>query len=334
LKILDLFSGAGGFSSGFQMAGHEIIGAIEKDEWAAQTFQFNHPLSKVLVGDISAFSDRELIHTFADKTPDIILGGPPCQGYSVCVKNALDPEDPRNSLFSEMIRFGNLFSPSLLIIENVPNILKATTSLGIKVIEIIHSELQRIGYHVYHSILSAISYGIPQIRKRLFVIASKKELSRPFPKPTHSIEHNLLSDLDSMQITPTLWQAISDLPIIEACEGDEEMDYTLPPQNSYQNLLRTSSDKVFNHKAMMHSKRTVERFSAMKWGQSVSDVPQHLKPYKRNGNGELAESVYDQNNRRMFPNQPCHTIPASFYANFVHPYRNRNFTAREGALIN
>jgi DNA (cytosine-5)-methyltransferase 1 len=71
----------------------------------------------------------------------------------------------------------------------------------------------------------------------------------------------------------------------------------------------------------------------MKWGQSAADVPPHLMPYKRNGNGELAESAYDQNNRRMFPNQPCHTIPASFYANFVHPYRDRNFTAREGARI-
>ncbi|EFP3141732.1 DNA cytosine methyltransferase, partial [Salmonella enterica subsp. enterica serovar Hadar] len=85
-------------------------------------------------------------------------------------------------------------------------------------------------------------------------------------------------------------------------------------------------------KAMNHSKRLVERFSSMTWGQSTSDVPEHLKPYKRNSK-EISEKVYDQNNRRMHPNKPCHTIAASFYANFVHPYLNRNFTAREGARI-
>ena len=71
----------------------------------------------------------------------------------------------------------------------------------------------------------------------------------------------------------------------------------------------------------------------MKWGQSGSDVPDHLKPYKRNSNGIISDKVYDQNNRRMHPDKPCHTIPASFYANFVHPYKDRNFTAREGARI-
>jgi DNA (cytosine-5)-methyltransferase 1 len=107
----------------------------------------------------------------------------------------------------------------------------------------------------------------------------------------------------------------------------------MEPQNEYQAFLREGSAMVYNHKAMMHSKRMVERFSVMKWGQSAADVPEHLMPFKRNGNGELAKTAYDQNSRRMYPNEQCHTIPASFYANFVHPYRNRNFTAREGARI-
>ena len=147
--------------------------------------------------------------------------------------------------------------------------------------------------------------------------------------PTHTCE----AQNTSLLKTPTLWDAISDLPVIEAREGGEEMEYTLSAQNGFQQSLRMGSEKVYNHKAMMHSKRTVERFSAMAWGQSVADVPVHLMPYKRNGNGEISEKAFDQNNRRMYPNAPCHTIPASFYANFVHPYRNRNFTAREGARI-
>ena len=83
---------------------------------------------------------------------------------------------------------------------------------------------------------------------------------------------------------------------------------------------------------MNHSKRLVERFASMAWGHSTSDVPDHLRPLKRNST-KFSEKNYDQNNRRMHPDRQCHTVPASFYANFVHPYKNRNFTAREGARI-
>jgi DNA (cytosine-5)-methyltransferase 1 len=105
------------------------------------------------------------------------------------------------------------------------------------------------------------------------------------------------------------------------------------PQNDYQRQSRDGSNKLWNHTAMRHSKRMVERFAAMTCGQSVSDVPKHLRPLKRNGNGAISGKVYDQNNRRMHPDRPCHTIPASFYANFVHPFQHRNFTPREGARL-
>jgi DNA (cytosine-5)-methyltransferase 1 len=133
--------------------------------------------------------------------------------------------------------------------------------------------------------------------------------------------------------TPTLWDAISDLPEIEAGEGAEQMEYAIPPQTEFQRLLRENTSHLYNHKAMSHSKRMVERFKSMSWGDSTSDVPEHLMPLKRNGNGEKSEKAYDQNNRRMYADRPCHTIAASFYANFVHPYINRNFTPREGARI-
>lgn len=333
MRVLDLFAGAGGFSLGFQLAGYEIAGAVEIDKWATDTYKHNHPTAKVLVGDITSFSDDEVYSNFSHCIPDIILGGPPCQGFSVCTKNAGDPSDPRNSLFTQMIRFGKLFSPKLILMENVPNLLKARNASGELVIDIIKREFEMLGYNVYINVLDATAFGVPQIRRRLFVIASKNKLSNPFPNDTHSTGQSLLNIMGTLKETPTLWEAISDLPIIEAREGAEVLEYTMPPQNEFQEFIRMNSHKVYNHKAMMHSKRTVDRFSVMKWGQSVADVPAHLMPMKRNGNGELAKTAYDQNNRRMYPDEPCHTIPASFYANFVHPYRDRNFTAREGARI-
>jgi DNA (cytosine-5)-methyltransferase 1 len=331
MKVLDTFAGAGGFSLGFEMAGCTITGAIEIDRWASDTFEYNHPNATVICDDITKLSNEYILEKFGKDNPDIILGGPPCQGFSICNKNNGDPKDPRNSLFEEFLRIGSVLSPSIMIMENVPNLVKAKTSNKELVIDIICSELEKMGFFVYYDILEATDYGIPQIRKRLFVIASKKQLYNPFPEPTHTVRKNDLFTRELKQC-PTLWDAISDLPDIEARQGSEEQPYSKEVKTEYQKILRNGNITLYNHKAMNHSKRVIERFASMSYGDSISDVPEHLKPYKRNSK-EIAEKVYDQNNRKMHPDKPCHTIPASFYANFVHPFKNRNFTAREGARI-
>ena len=318
--VVDLFAGAGGFSLGFSQAGAKIIGAIEIDKWAAETFKKNHPDANVVVGDLTKLSDEEIKKNF--NNPYIVLGGPPCQGYSICNKNAGDTKDPRNSLFIEFLRAVRVLNPKIVIMENVPNLIKAETKNKEKVIDIIHAELEKLGYSVKSDILEAVKYGVPQIRKRLFVIGTKIPLNNYFPKETHN-EKNFV----------TLWEAISDLPQIEAREGKEEMDYKGIPKNNFQRTLREGSNKIFNHVAMKHSKRMIERFKSMEWGHSVNNVPDKLKPFKRGKIGEISENGYDQNNRKMHPDRPCHTVPASFYANFVHPYKQSNFTAREGARI-
>lgn len=330
-KVFDVFAGAGGFSLGFQMAGCNIIGAIERDKWAADTYSFNHHGAKMLLGDIESFSDDDIKTAIVDK-PDIIIGGPPCQGFSICRKNAGDPKDPRNSLFTEFIRMAKIYSPAVMVMENVPNIIRAKTKTGERVIEIIKKEFIALGYHVYYNILAASDYGVPQMRQRFVLIASKKELERPFPQKTHYVNES--GPVSGLKECPTLWEAISDLPDIEACQGSEEMAYTTEPQNDYQRYCRGNNTILHNHLAMKHTKRLVERFSQMTWGQSISDITDdRLKQRKRNGNGAVSDSPYDQNNRRMHPDRICHTITATFYGNFVHPYKNRNFTAREGARI-
>ena len=332
ITVFDVFSGAGGFSCGFEMAGCTVIGAIERDKWAADTFTFNHPSAKMFLGDIESFDNETLKKQI--NQPDIIIGGPPCQGFSICVKNAGDPKDPRNSLFVEFIRMAKIFSPKVLVMENVPNIVKAKTSKGTAVVQIICSEFEKLGYYTYYDVLSASDYGVPQMRQRFVLIASKQKLTKPFPKKTHFISECSTNNIEALEKCPTLWDAISDLPDIEAREGAEIMDYSTLPINSYQAYCRNGSTKLYNHLAMKHTPRLVERFSKMTWGQSVSDITdERLKQRKRNGNGAVSDSPYDQNNRRMHPNKICHTITATFYGNFVHPYKNRNFTAREGARI-
>lgn len=334
LTVLDTFAGAGGFSLGFALAGCNIGGAIEIDKWAAETFQYNHSEAQMLIGAIEQYSDAEIQEHFLSVHPDILLGGPPCQGFSIANKQAGDPSDPRNSLFMEFIRIARLLSPQYLVLENVPNITKSKNHSGELIVDIMKREIEALGYVVYQAILDATHFGIPQIRKRFFLIASRHEIAQPFPKATHHCNDDKTTLFESTTIPcPTLWDAISDMPLIEAGEGSEEMHYLHPSQNSYQELLRQSATMVHNHKAMKHSKRMVERFASMSWGDSTADVPEHLRPFARNSNGSISEKIYDQNNRRMYPHKPCHTIPASFYANFVHPYLHRNFTAREGARI-
>lgn len=329
LNVLDLFAGAGGFSLGFENAGAKIRGALETDAWACETFAANHPETKILQKKIETVTNRQFEKYFSAESPAIIVGGPPCQGFSVCNKNSGDPKDPRNSLFRDFVRAGRIFKPKVMIMENVPNLIKAKNSDGVPVLDIITNELEKLNYHIYWKLLDATDFGVPQIRRRLFVIASHKPLLNPFPAPTHNLDGSA-----GLLQTPTLWEAISDLPQVNPRAGSEEMIYNSIAVNAFQKRMRKSAgNKVYNHLSMQHSQRMIKRFESMTWGQSVSDVAAHLKPLRRNGKGEVSKKCYDQNNRRMHPHKPCHTIAASFYANFVHPFMHRNFTAREGARI-
>lgn len=339
LRVVDLFAGAGGFSLGFREAGFVVEHALEVDAWAAETLETNHAAegTRVWCVDIRAVSDSVVKREISQ--PDVIIGGPPCQGFSIANKGK-DPRDPRNSLFREFIRFVRLLEPRIVLMENVTGILRARTATGRKVIDIIEGELRALGYDVHTAVLDASEYGVPQIRKRVFICASADGPISPTPPKTHyypeSVDNPSLFDSDtaaSMSPVVTLWEAISDLPHVDVGDSEEFLPYTSPPANDYQRRMRAQSTGVWNHVPMRHSKRMVERFKRIGWGQSQSDVPAEHAPRARNSNGRKLGGRYDQNNRRMHPHRPCHTIPASFYANFVHPYLHRNFTAREGARI-
>lgn len=324
MNIIDLFAGCGGLSTGFEMAGFNIPLAVEKDEWASETYIRNHKDTTVVTEDITQVLDLDALLPDKKIKIDGIIGGPPCQGFSLSGNR--DKKDPRNSLFMEFVRFVKHFKPRFFVMENVTGILSMETKAGEKVVDVILREFDNVGYNVEIYVLNAAEFGVPQSRIRVFFIGLEK-----------SIEY----DKEKMQPKGFLFgesqisieQAIMDLPKLKAGEGVENANYLMEPQNNYQRWARTGSDKVMNHIAMRHTARLIERFSHIGYGQSVADVAEEFQQRKRGDAGVVSGKVYSQNNMRPYPDKPSPTIPASFQSNFVHPFENRNYTAREGARL-
>jgi DNA (cytosine-5)-methyltransferase 1 len=342
LKVIDLFAGAGGFGYGFQLADYSICCSIEIDHWAADTLRENKPISSIVIEDnIRNYqSERDISDACGGITPDVIIGGPPCQGFSVA-GSALrkDPKDPRNSLFKDFARWVKYLQPSIFIMENVKGILTQRNVNREKVIDIIEKTFLDIGYPIEIWILNAAEYGVPQFRERVFLVGNR--LGKVFGRParTHLLnvsgknKKEIFSETKNEPPAISVWDAISDLPVIAAGEGKECQLYTKKPENEYQKLMRGSQEVLYNHVAMKHSLRMVERFKQIQWKQSVSHVSEEYRARKRNGNGESSNIVYSSNNRRMHPFHPSYTIPAQFYSSFIHPYEHRNITAREAARL-
>lgn len=320
-QIIDLFAGCGGMSLGFKMAGFHSVLAVEKDEWAAETYQFNHQNTSVHVGDITEITEPK--KQFPQNEIAGIIGGPPCQGFSL--SGSRDPKDPRNSLFMDYMRFVQDFKPAFFVMENVMGILSAKNKNGEWVKDVIVQVAVSHGYNTHILQLNAAEYGVPQARNRVFFVGIRQDY--PFV-PAYLQPKKITVDKPI-----TLWQAISDLPQIEAGQGKDDVAYLNTPQNDYQAWCRQDSSALYNHISMRHTQRLIERFKCIHWGQSLADVPEEHMQRKRGDAEKISGKVYSQNNMRPHPDKPAPTLPASFQSNFIHPYLHRNFTAREGARL-
>jgi len=325
LTSIDLFSGCGGLTKGFSMAGIRSIFASDIDENCEKTFRRNFPGVPFLRKDISQITKEEVDELIGGVTPDIIIGGPPCQGFSLANKRRNKvADDPRNRLFFGFVKFINWYSPRVFVMENVKGLLSMKNG---EVLNTILDEFRKAGdfggYNVEYKVLLASDYGVPQNRERVIIIGTRRDLNltpkHPAPLP---LDHKITVD-----------EAISDLPQIESSQGSEVMEYPLAPQNDYQRLMRGNISHVMNHVAMRHTPRLIARFKAIKPGQSLVDVWETHGAVKRGAPGEKSEIKFHQNNQRLFGDQPAPTIAASFQSNFIHPHLNRNFTAREGARL-
>jgi len=185
LNVIDMFCGAGGLSCGFQKAGFKILLGIDHNARAIDTFVANHKGSQVLCGDITKMSSAEIVNKIQNNSVDVIIGGPPCQGFSMAGKR--QPNDPRNSLFMEYLRVVRDLKPKVFVMENVKGLLSMKNEKGIKVIDIILDEFYKLkDYEVNLYKVNAADYGVPQRRQRIFIIGVKKGLPFLFPNPTHS----------------------------------------------------------------------------------------------------------------------------------------------------
>lgn len=339
LKVLDLFAGAGGFSLGFEMANFGVAGCLEVDKWACDTLRYNKNC-KVIEADIRDFTSEYAIKGAFNEKPDVIIGGPPCQGFSTAGKT-YDPNDPRNSLFENFAQWIQVLTPSVFVMENVQALAFRKTSDDKKVIDIIKKRFQNIGYNVDVWLLNAVNYGVPQLRERIFIVGTFNERfgnqNLKKPVPTHSInevyvpnQRNLF--IENLRPAITVGEAIDDLPVILARQGLEEMPYHCEAKSKYQKSMREGSDLIFNHVAMNHTQRLVKRYQEIINGTKLNDLESDLKVKKRNGQG-ISEVTYNSNYRLLLPDKESMTIPASFYSNFVHPFQPRNITAREAARI-
>ena len=237
---IDLFCGAGGLSVGFKKAGFKTLFAVEFNKVYAQTYKANFPEVDVFCGDIKTIAD-EKIEALRDKySVDIIIGGPPCQGFSLAGNiGRRFLEDERNHLFLEYFRFVKIIKPKMFVLENVASMV--THNKG-KTIEEIKGKFESIGYKIQYKVLNAVNYKVPQERRRVFIVGTLQDIEFKYP-----VE-------DSKAIT--IKEAIDDLPKLESGE----------------------TSKIPLHNAMKHTAQMLQKMSYVKDGGNRNDIPESIRP--------------------------------------------------------
>ena len=307
-KVIDLFAGVGGLSLGFEKCGFDVILANEYDPSIAAAYEMNHKGTKMIVGDITALDLEKTFGSYEGKV-DVVIGGPPCQGFSQKGQRKTI-HDERNFLFKYYVRVVGLVKPRYFVMENVPNLLTAEGGYFRKEIEELFNSMD---YQLKMGVLNASDYGVPQNRRRAVIIGKRNGDAPALPKP-----HNA---------TVTIWDAISDLAYLNSGEGSEEQEYRLEPQSEYQKKLRNGSNVLYNHVATKHSKLALERLAMIPPNAGREVLPKE----------HLTKSIYSGTWTRMRKDEISVTITTRFdtpsSGKFTHPFLNRAITVREAARI-
>jgi DNA (cytosine-5)-methyltransferase 1 len=302
LKVLDLFCGCGGLSLGLEQAGFKIALGIDIWEDALRTFKANHKDSQVLLADLSNANFLEIERDFLPDGVDVVIGGPPCQGFSISGKR--DPNDPRNKLYTGFLKAVEHFKPKAFIMENVPNL--ASMSNG-NIKDTIIKEFEELGYQISHSILLASDFGVPQNRRRFFLVGSRTDSKFEFPVVTHV--NNKVSCAS----------AISDLPEGSVKQGESYLNHAA---SEYQKLVRRDSSGIFNHEITNHSEKTISTIALVPDGGNYKDLPVELKDTRK------VNIAWTRFNSK----KPSFTIDTGHRHHFHYKF-NRVPTVRESARL-
>lgn len=310
MTCLDLFSGSGGLSRGFYDAGYNILLGVDFDEMALKTFKKNHGSAEAMKLDLFNHENIKVIEKFIKSSYinlDVLVGGPPCQGYSLA--GPRDKEDKRNNLYKAMVKIADTLKPRAVVLENVPGLLRLYDGKGAKSII---NDFTKIGYNMKAQILYAPDFGIPQIRKRVFFVGllnSDKEFE--FPKPTFDKAHYVSCE-----------DAIGDLPALYNIYGEEEQEYSLPALTSYQKMMRKRSEVLYNHVGTIHEEKTIKLISMIPEGKNYKSLPEEYS----------SQFKYHEALTRYHSKKPSLTINTGHRSHF-HYKHNRIPTVRESARL-
>lgn len=331
IKIFDLFCGAGGLSCGFEQTGKFItIGGIDLLNDRIKTFTENHPYANGIAGNILNYSLDDISSLIGQ--PDIIVGGPPCQGFSsIRPFRTLTEDDPRNNLVEEYVLVINRVQPKWFVFENVIGLLNHKN--GNKFSALIKG-LQSIGYSLSWKVVNAAVFGVPQYRERLMIVGNRLNISFDWPKPTHWIHYKSMagqnadllykeSDFNNKLLPPvTIMEAIGDLPIVSS--GEEANLYSTAPETDYEKYIRNGCNNLNLHKSTKHSEKMLEIIRHA--GANIYALPKGM-----------VKSGFSSCYSRLEPDRPSNTLTVNFTNpssnKCIHPFQNRALTLREGARI-
>jgi DNA (cytosine-5)-methyltransferase 1 len=347
---VDLFAGAGGLSEGFRRAGFRGLLAVDSDAVSLRTYWLNHtelPDNRIVLRDIRELALGELRRLVGGRTVDVLIGAPPCQGFSHAgfrSKRARTgyrvTSDARNYLFQHMVAAALELKPRLILMENVPG-MQSARHADVSFLERAATMLRRGGgYHTTIWRLNAAAFGVPQDRIRYFLIASRTGLSPAPPAEEYQDIHRPGFDADALPPV-TLEEAIFDLPARQAGTGtgvdpfdrDSGVDTIRLRRFLRKHALLSDSPMIYNHHVRYHNERDLELYALLRPGEdSVHAVERH----GRHDLMRYRNDVFDDKYYRLRPDRPCKTIVAHLAKDgngYIHPQQIRSISIREAARV-
>jgi DNA (cytosine-5)-methyltransferase 1 len=348
LTFIDLFCGCGGFSLGLQRAGFECLAALDFNAEAMTVFRTNFPdVPNALEKDLTKFPPKKLAALLGGANVDVIVGGPPCQGFSTVRQvdsanhGSRVRRDKRRYLYREFLRYVQFFKPRIFVMENVLGIQSAAKG---RFFTRVQAEARALGYRVHPQVEEAWTLGVPQMRRRQLIIGVRIDVPGFFPTQLMRAGRAWFNP-DEPDDVPTLWDAIGDLPKLEAGSGVQECEYDLSLRTAFltnrgergahylnEVLEIDFASKLTAHVARPQNDQDLRDFVRLKEGEHCAEAIARGEAMEFTYKRDIFKDRYKRQHREKL----CSTIVAHLSKDglmFVHPTQNRSLTPREAARV-